>query len=615
MKPSIDQDHRRELTSPAAPASPWRAPLIIVLLLATTVTAYWGVGRCGFVNLDDDAYVETNPLVNQGVRPAAVVWAGTAAHSSMWHPLTTLSHILDCELFGVQPAPMHWENLLWHALNAVLVFLVWRALTGTTWRSALVAAFFALHPLSVESVAWISERKNLLCTFFWLLGLGAYVRYVRAPSVARYAVLFICFTLGLLCKPMIVTFPCTLLLLDFWPLHRWPDRSWRPLFGEKIPLFALGAGLSVVTFLAQDSGGAVDYGRRFSVVMRLSNAVVSYVRYLAKAAWPESLSAFYAHPGLWPASRTAGACALLIGVSWLVWRQRTAHRWLAFGWLWFLGTLVPVIGLVQSGAQAMADRYGYVPLLGVFTILIWAGAEIAARRPPLRLPLVLVSLLALGACFVLTQRQVRAWENSTRLYEHSIAVGEDNGTVRYLLAVALHSAGRPEADVAAQFRRALELQPDYVNAYSQLSILALRHQRFDEAWSLVETTLRLEPRNPTVHRNAAAVELWRQRLPAAIGHLQDAVRLNPAYVDGHHDLARIYVSQNRLEEARGELETVLRLTPWDWAACGELGVLLANLNQPAAARDRLERSLWINPAYEPARRDLAALSQLQQSKR
>ena len=619
MKPSVKLDATRDLSAAPSPspapavANRWRVMLIIVGLLATTVTAYWGVGRCGFVNLDDDAYVEFQPMVNQGLRPAAIVWALTAVHSSNWHPLTTLSHQLDCELFGVSAAPMHWENLLWHLINAVLVFLVWRTLTGATWRSAFVAGLFALHPLHIESVAWISERKDVLHTFFWLLGIGAYCRYVRRPSVSRYAGVALALILALLAKPMAVTFPCTLLLLDLWPLQRWPTKNWFTLLKEKLPLFGLVLAHSVATYLVQHSSGAADFGQRFTLRERLGNALVAYVRYLAKTVWPESLSPFYPHPGHWPLWVVAGATAVLLTISLLIWKFHRPRGWLAFGWLWFLGTLVPVIGLVQVGAQSIADRYTYVPLLGIFTLVAWSAAEAVAHRPKLGLPVIVTAVFLLGGCWSITRRQVPAWENSLGLYAHTIKGGQDNATIRYLLALATQAAGRPEDEVVAHYRAALKFQPDYINAYAQLSILALRHQQYDEAWKFVEVTLRLEPRNPTVRRNAAAVELWRQHIPEAISHLQDALRLNPAYADGHHDLARIYVGQKRLEETRVELEIVLRLTPWDWIAHHELGLLLANVNRLDEARSSLERALWINPAFEPARRDLAALVQLQRA--
>ena len=592
----------------------WRGWILGALIVAATVAAYWGVKSCGFVNLDDDAYVEFQPMVNRGFHPAAVVWAFAGSHGGLWFPLTSLSHILDCEVFGVHAGPMHVESLLWHVVNALLVFFVWRSLTGATWRSALVAGLFALHPLNVESVAWISERKNVLSTFFWLLGLGAYVRYVRLPSLGRYFLVLLSLLLALLSKPMAVTFPCTLLLLDFWPLRRWPTQTWAALLREKLPLFALVALHGIATILVQESTGAADYGRRFALLARLGNAIVSYCRYIGKAAWPETLAPFYAHPGFWPALVVGGALVALVGCSVLAWRHRQTRPWFAFGWLWFLGTLVPVIGLIQVGAQAMADRYAYVPLLGLFTIVAWTGAELAERWPRAREGVVLAASAALVACVPLTRRQVAAWTTSTSLYAHSIAVGEDNVHIRYLFGMAGLSAGKPETEVVAQFQRALQLDPTNINALTQLAILALKHQRYDEARRLVEEARRLEPQNPSVHQSLGTLCLYQDKSDEAIAHFADALRLNPNYAEAHSALASVFLKQNRLEEARTHLEAAVRATPWDVVAVCDLGILCANLRRFEEAREHLNRAIWIRPDYQRARDSLVALEQLQKTK-
>lgn len=588
-----------------------RVPLlIVVLLVALSFTAYWSVGRAGFVNLDDDAYVEFQPMVNQGFRPAAVVWALTAVHSSNWHPLTTFSHLLDCELFGLRPAAMHWENLVWHTLNSVLVFLVWRAFSGALWRAALVAGLFALHPLHVESVAWISERKDLLSTFFWLLGLGAYVAYTRRPSLGRYVVVALALVLALLAKPMAVTFPCTLLLLDFWPLGRWPAKSALALLREKLLLFALVLAHSIATYVVQHASGAADFGQRFSLAVRLGNAVVAYLRYLGKTVWPFELSPFYPHPGQWPLVFVTGSVLVLLAVSVVAWRQCSTRGWLAFGWLWFLGTLVPVIGLVQVGAQSMADRYTYVPLLGIFTVIAWGGAELADRMPKLRLPLVAGAILSLGGCLLLTQRQTPAWQTSVKLYEHTIARGHDNATVRYLLAVACQAAGQPEDVVIGHYRRALEWEPDYINAATQLAVIAMGRGRLDEALRYLTENKRLQPLNPGVENNLGAYYSHLNQPDTAIAHFNEAIRLAPNYADPHHQLSRIFVRQNRLEEARTQLEIVAALSPWNAEALVELGALEANLRRFDSAKKHFERAAWINPNYPAALENLRLVKQL-----
>lgn len=496
-------------TSPARPRETgggtrvsWLVAASAALILVT-FAAYFDVGHAGFLNLDDDAYVEHQPLVNQGIGAIALEWAFTGIHSNNWHPLTTLSHLLDCTVFGLNAAPMHWENLCWHALNSVLVLLAWRAVTGAFWRSFAVAALFALHPLHVESVAWISERKDLLSGFFWLLGLLAYVRYVRAPSVLRHLLVVLAAIGALLSKPMAVTFPCTLLLLDFWPLRRWPSRTAGALLREKLPLFALVAAHSIVTFLVQSSSGAANFGERFTLGARLGNAVVAYARYLGKAVWPETLAPLYFHPGFWPVTTIVGALAALVAISFLVWRLRATRPWLIFGWLWFLGTLVPVIGIIQVGAQSMADRYMYLPILGVFTLVVWECAHLFGELRTARRVVALAALSALAAAAFVTKRQVTAWRDSITLYERSIAAGEDNAAVRYLLALSLQAAERPQSEVVAQFQAALKHRPDYTNALTQLAVLSLSQQRIDEARALLEHAVRGDAQNSSAHKTSA----------------------------------------------------------------------------------------------------------------
>jgi protein O-mannosyl-transferase len=592
------------------PSARQPSPVLISLFLAViTLIAYYRVGQCGFVNIDDDAYVEFQPLVNKGIRSAGIAFAFTGSHSSNWHPLTTLSHMLDCTLFGVKAAPMHWENVLWHTLNSILVFLAWRSLTQTTWRSAIIAAVFALHPLHVESVAWISERKDVLHAFFWLLGLLAYAAYARTRSWKNYVLVALALVFALLSKPMAVTFPCTLLLLDFWPLRRWPERSWLQLFLEKVPLFALVVVHSVLTFLVQSASGAANFGERFPLGARIGNAVVAYLRYLGKTFWPESLSPLYFHPGYWPAPVLIFAIIVLVTITLMAWRFWRTRPWLAFGWLWFLGTLVPVIGLVQVGAQSMADRYMYVPILGVLTIILWEGSAAIALWPRIRTPLIAATVAALVGCGVLTLRQVKAWRNSITLLEHSIAVGEDNPGIRYLLAVAFAAAGRPESDVVAQFRRALELRPDYVNAMTQLAAIAIAHGRFDEAQALVDKTVELEPRNPSLRANLGALAGRRGKPDEAIRHYEDVLRLDPKSAGAHFELGKIFLERKQFEQGLAHYEARARLAPWDAEAQCDYGTLLCNIGRLEESPPFLERALWLNPDFERARQNLATIQQ------
>ncbi len=620
---------------------------IVLGLALLTFFAYGKAGHCQFINLDDDAYVQFQPMVNQGLRFAGVVWAFTAPHSNNWHPLTSISHMLDCQLFGVRPGPMHVENVCWHALNAILVFLVWSRLTGARWRSALVAALFALHPLHVESVAWVSERKDVLSGCFFLLAIYAYTLHAKQAGVPAggwrhtraYWFAVGSFTLALVCKPIVVTLPLLLLLLDFWPLRRFgashpQSRAARTLIVEKLPFLALALILSAITFFVQTTTGAANYAERFSLSARLGNAAVSCARYLGKVFWPDSLSIFYHHPGYWPAWAVTGACAILLLLSLFAWWQRKTRPWVAFGWLWFVIGLLPVLGFIQVGAQAMADRYMYLPLLGVLTAVAWS-LPMSARRDE-RTVVSSASLgsqrgaagkssvdhgqsgvsdwfcsagaaISLAACLWLTWRQTGYWHDSISLYRHSILAGEDNATVRYLLGAALQSDGAPESEATAEFRRALELDPSYVNAMTQLAVLALNHQNYEECQKWIEQSLKLEPRNPALHKNMGAFYVRTGHPEQAIQQFEEALKLEPAYADAHHELAWIALQKGQLETAARELEAVVWATPWDAQARYELGDTLSRLDRKEKAREQLERAIWIMPDFAQARERLKTL--------
>jgi Flp pilus assembly protein TadD len=419
---------------------------------------------------------------------------------------------------------------------------------------------------------------------------------------------------ALLSKPMAVTLPATLLLLDFWPLRRWPEKSWRALVVEKLPILALSLALSAITIVAQHSIGAANYGARFGLADRLGNALVSYVRYLGKLAWPQTLAPFYPHPGAWPAWTVGGAALLVVAVGVAAWCWRAHRPWLAFGWAWYLGTLVPAIGLVQVGAQAMADRYSYLPQLGLYTALAWGAAELAVARPRLRPALVAAFVVLLAAFAVRTWRQVPAWRGSVALYEQAIASGEDNATLRYLLAVAYAAAGRTEAEVAAQFRRAIEIRPDYINAHTQLASFALRRGDLAEARRRLDETFRHESRNPSVIKSLGSLAKIEGDVARARARFEEALLLQPNHVESHYELAQLDFQAQQLDSGRAHLEAILRTEPWNFGVTTELGILLANIGQRAESRRLLERALWINPAHAPARTNLRALDELERAK-
>jgi tetratricopeptide (TPR) repeat protein len=580
----------------------WIPGMLMAMLAAAIVAAYWQVGGYGFVTYDDDVYVTNEPMINQGVRPAAILWAFTAFHGGNWHPLTSFSHMLDCTLFGLSPAGPHWENVMWHVLNTCLVFAVWWRMTKVLWPSVLVAAFFALHPVHVESVAWISERKDVLSAFFWLLGLAAYLHYIEAPSRRRYGAVFLCLAAALLAKPMPVTFPCVLLLLDFWPLRRWREKEPGALFREKIPLFLLAGFFSAMTYLAQRFSGAMEFGDQLGFGARAGNAAISYARYLGKIFWPDSLAVLYSHPEAWPFGEVLAAGALLLGITWMAGRWASQKPWLLFGWLWFLGTLVPVIGLVQVGQQAMADRYLYMPMMGIVVAVIWEGRQFAGRAP--RLAFVLsVSLLA--ACFFLATNQLMYWQDSIRLIRRAVAVN-DHVSTRLTLADTLAAMKRPEEEVAAEARRAGELDPGNVGVLMRLSSVAVRQQRYGEARSYLEEAVQLKPRHVGVRHDLGMVYYWMREPEKAKQHFDEALRLSRRQGNTRLALARYYFERGDLGEARFQLEEAIRLNRWDYEAHAKLGFVLGQQGEILEARKYLHRALWIHPGWAEAAEYLQA---------
>jgi hypothetical protein len=442
-------------------------------LALLTLAAWLPALRNGFVNLDDPYYVTANPRVLQGITRAGIAWALTAKVASNWHPLTLFSHMLDGQLYGLKPAGHHATSLLLHLANVLLLFEVLRRMTGAAGRSAAVAALFAVHPTRVESVAWIAERKDVLSALFWILAMGAWARYARRPSIGRYGLVAFLMILGLMAKPMVVTLPFALLLLDVWPLDRLP-LGWRRLGVEKLPLLALSAASSLITLRYQEMSLAPLEVVPWS--LRAANALVAYAAYLGKLFWPTRLAIFYPIPPVIPAWKIAGAALLLIAITALaVWRARR-EPWLLTGWLWFLGTLVPVIGLVQVGRQAMADRYTYIPSIGLFLALVWTLAELARAH---RAALAATAGIVILALAVATRVQVGYWADSATLFRHALTATDDGN---YLAHIGLGKALMGEKDCAGaaeQFRAVLARYPHMSEAHAGLTTV----QRMEEEGS------------------------------------------------------------------------------------------------------------------------------------
>ncbi len=555
--PSTDSNGTRN------PATWWLCALLIAAILA----AFSPVAGFNFIYIDDNAYIWQNPPVLNGLSWPGVTWAFTRFYDGNWHPLTWLSHMLDVQLFGLNAGAHHLTNVLFHAANSVLLFLWLKRLTGFVWRSAIVAALFALHPLHVESVAWVSERKDVLSTFFLLLSLIAYTKYAQGRSQKSevrsqnmqgrdsapishlpsssfhplsskfYLLSLACFVLGLMSKPMVVTLPFLLLLLDYWPLQRFQVSGFKfQVFLEKIPFFILSAVSCVVTVLAQQSKSAVMPVQFLPVSARLQNVFVSYLHYLEKMVWPGGLAAFY--PLSYPIATEAVVLAVFVlvlvtGIVGYGWRSRP---YLLVGWLWFLGMLVPVIGLVQVGSQAMADRYTYLPLIGPFIALTWLLADLSAKWSYRRPILTLLSVGVVAACWQLSANQVRYWQNSETLARHALDVTTNNAMMQGLLGSALFEQGQVEP-AREHFAEAARIWPDCVTAQCDLALALAKQDRLPEAIAACQTVLQYHPRDVQVHDLLGTLYTRQGNLASAIAAYQTALQIEPERLADLNNLA------------------------------------------------------------------------------
>ena len=561
--------------------------LLICLALCLSIFAvYWQVWDHSFVNYDDTLYVTKNPYVQAGLTSRGITWSLTATHAGNWHPLTWLSHMLDCHLHGMDPGWHHFSSLLFHTANALLLFLALNRMTGGLRRSACVAGLFALHPLHVESVAWVAERKDVLSTFFLFLTLLSYTWYVERPGFYRYLLIMLCLVLGLMAKPMLVTLPFVLLLLDYWPLGRIPVgrlegvslpaidpiatfrnviTQARPLLWEKIPFFMVAAVSSVITYVAQNSQNAVKTLIKFPLEFRLANGVVSYTNYIAKMVWPRDLAVFYPHPGqslpIWQAV-LAGLILLVISIA--VIRLARRYPYLPVGWLWYVGTLVPVIGLVQVGEQAMADRYTYVPLIGLFVIIAWGVPDLVSGWVYRKIALAVTAAVILSVLMVTTWKQLHHWRSSTALFEHTLAVTEGNSVAHFGLGNALLEEGKT-AEAIHHYSEALRLDPGYVEVQINWGIALLDQGRPADAVNHFSEVLRTNPRDGHAHLNLGVALARQGRTDEAIDHyfkasLQDPVNASIAY----YNIACEYAKQNKTEKSLTWLEEAIRKGFRNW---------------------------------------------------
>jgi tetratricopeptide (TPR) repeat protein len=518
---------------------------VAVGLALLVAAVYQHAAGNGFIDFHDDAtYVTDNPHVRAGLTLDGAAWALTSTEALNWHPLTWLSHMLDAELFGLDPRGHHLVNVAWHLANTLLLLLVLRAMTGSLWASALAAALFAAHPAHVESVAWIAERKDVLSTFFWLLTMLAYLRYARAPSAGRRAAVLAAFALGLAAKPMLVTLPLVLVLLDCWPLARFGGRPCsRPAVAralrDQAPLLLLSAAAAALTLYAQSQGGVVRSFASFPPGVRLENAVVAYVRYLGTLLWPVDLAFLYPHPRqALPAWKVLGAIGLLAAITALAVRARRGHPHLLVGWLWFVGTLVPVIGLIQVGGQALADRYTYVPFTGLFVAIAWSLARWAGPATGRRAAAAGISVLAVAALATLARAQVSVWKDSVTLFTHSLETGGEDWLLRNNLGLAYARRGDVEAALR-EYARASRLNPDALYPWVNTGAVLAQQGRLQEALSHFLHARRLRPDSPEVLDNLGLVAERLGRPGEAAAWYREALRVDPGDAQARQGLARV----------------------------------------------------------------------------
>jgi protein O-mannosyl-transferase len=630
---------------------PWW--LMGVLLALGTLALYWPATRYDFVNLDDGLHVTSNVLVQKGLTWEGTKWVLLHPVANNWHPLTALSHMAVCQVCGLNPWGHHLVNVLLHALNAGLVFALLQLLTGAAWRSLLVAALFAFHPLRVESVAWVTERKDVLSGVFGLLALLTYARYVqggqksearnpkpegnpkselRSPkpeargrwSVVRgpwsvsslpssiFYLLSLCFlSLGLMSKPMLVTWPLVMLLLDYWPLRRMQNaaasntstlriavedgqnatRNLQPatrpaplyLLFEKIPFFALAALMSVVTFVVQQRGGALAAGEGLPLGARLGNALISYCRYLGKLFWPADLAVVYPHPGHWELVKVVVAAGLIAGISVLVWMQRRRHPFLLVGWLWYCGTLVPVSQVIQTGGHAMADRWTYIPSLGLLIFVIWGGYELARGWRYQAAALSVAGAAAIVFCLAMTRHQLGYWRDSEVLLRHTLEVTENNELAHRNLGVALYEKGQTD-EAIRQFEESVRLKPDYAYSHYNLGIALDKQGQVDKALGQIQEALRLDPEYADAHYNLGVAFYQQGRTAEAIGQFRETIRLKPDHPEAHNNLGTALGLNGQTDEAIRHFQEALRLKPDYAEARTNLDILLATkAHQPPSS--------------------------------
>ena len=609
-------------------------------LTLATLAVYLPVRDCDFFSFDDPDYVTENTNIHDGITIEGLKWAFTTRSESNWHPLTWMSHMLDCHLFELDPASHHLTNLLFHIANTLLLFAVFKRMTGAIWQSAFVAALFALHPAHVESVAWISERKDVLSTFFWLLTMAAYIGYVKHRQITWYLFTLLMFALGLMAKPMLVSLPLVLLMLDYWPLNRIKNRrTLYKLVIEKLPFFALSVGSCIVTFFVQMKGGALSGLGRVALGLRVNNIVFSYARYIVKMIWPDDLAFFYPLPGYdLPMYKVVLSAIFLLALSIFVIRLAKKRRYLLTGWMWYIVTLIPVIGIVQVGQQAMADRYTYVPFTGLFIIISWGFAQLIEKWKWRKIALSTLSLIVIVLLAVSSRIQLSYWKNTITLCEHAIEVTEKNFIAHSLLSCALRDDGQMTEAVyhnklamqinprhpnpffnmgnilASQgkfdeavyfFRKTLEIRPSFPGGYKHLGKALLKQGNFTEAAYYYQKALTQSPLDHEVNNGIGITYGRLAMFDEAISYFAKAIEIKPDFAEAYVNLGRALAQQKKFDEAVSHLTEAARLEPNSANIHNKLAMTLSRSGKAGEAVEHFREALRLNSNLADALNNLA----------
>jgi len=588
---------------------------ICLCIILMTFATFWQVRNNEFINLDDNLYVTENVYVSKGLTVHSIFWALTSIYRGHWHPITWLSHMFDYDLYGLNACGHHLTNLIFHIGNALLLFILFHRMTAAPWRSGFLAALFALHPLRVESVAWVAERKDVLSAFFWMLTIWAYLYYVKKPKSNRYLFVVLCFLLALMSKPMAVTLPFVLLLLDFWPLKRLRlgktdsnlnssisiSMSIPPhqvlffhLVWEKITLFLLAAVFSLFTVLLHWRSGAISSLDKLPLEIRSGNALVSYAKYMAKMIWPDRLAVLYPHPIILPLWEVAGATLLLLMITVLVFLSRRKYPYLIVGWLWYLGTLLPMIGLVQAGVQGMADRFTYIPMIGLIIMVVYGISDIASGWRFSKVVLATSGVLCLLILMISTAYQVQVWRNSVTLFSHTLKVTANNPIIENNLGVTFARQGK-DYDAAEHYKKALEINPRYSDAHHNLAALLARQGKDQEAMVHFVEALRAKPNSAEAHNDLGALLTKHGKIQEAIFHFIEAIRINPKYGETYFNLGLVLLDQRRNEEAIAFFNEALRINPEKAKIQHHLAVALAGAGKTEEAIVHYNIALEMNP--------------------